>query len=59
MFSHSHQEEIWLLRATQACKTLSHCLTTLAELSEKKQMEALIHYLFIYSPLRRRNKFPC
>ena len=26
---------------------------------KKKQMEALIHLLFIYSPLRRRDKFPC
>lgn len=43
MFSHSHQEEIWLLRATLACKTLSHRLMPQAELSEKKQMEALIH----------------
>lgn len=38
MFSHSHREEIWVPRATPACKTLSHCLTlTQAELSEKNK----------------------
>lgn len=37
MFSHSRREEIWLLRAPPACKTLSHRLTTQAELSEKNK----------------------
>jgi len=48
MFSHSHREEIWLLRAILTWKMLSHSLTTRAELSDKKingGIDSLVVYL--------------
>lgn len=36
-FSDSRWQKIWLLRATPACKSLSHHLTTHTELSEKNK----------------------